>query len=206
MARCEPMKTREIVAEKRLGEARFRVSGCRTTVERLKEVEERSEWLDLTRPLQRVFLLRQRKKELELGTDLHFGGKALQAGRVTPDLPKTHYKTIVSLDMDLHAWQQNLRENQLRQEIRQRQAASQGPTATRSVILKPTLSLMESIRNMPVSASLVLSQEQKRQLSQEVVRSAGLRSERNSQVVPLRPHIGLGPTTYRVRTHSWAVS
>lgn len=209
-------KPRDLSLSKRLGEARFRVTGHRNTLERLNESAERSAWLDVSRAEEPIFLLRQRRKHLEIGKELRFGGKALlhlkpQASETSSkgESPlRTHYKTILSLDLDLHAWQQNLKESELRIEMNQRKTGSLGPLSDRSLLLKPhksSLSLVDSLRNAPSPHLFVLSQEQKRQLSQEIVRVSALKTERNHQVVQLRPHIGSSPTTYRVRTQSLAI-
>lgn len=189
------------------------MTGHRTTLERLSESADRSAWLDVSGAEEPLFLLRQRRKELEIGKELHFGGKALRPPfRANADIatapPRTHYKTILSLDQDLHVWQQNLKESDLRIQMQQQKTGSLGPLSDRSVLLKPlrpSLSLVDTLRNVPSSHLVILSQEQKRELSQEVVRSSALRTERNSQVVQLRAHIGSSPTTYRVRTHSLAI-
>lgn len=186
------------------------MTGHRTTLERLSESADRSAWLDVSGAEEPLFLLRQRRKELEIGKELRFGGKALlPLGTTAETAPqRTHYKTILSLEQDLHVWQQNLKESDLRLQMRQQKTGSLGPLSDRSVLLKPlrpSLSLVDTLRNVPSSHLVVLSQEQKRQLSQEIVRNSALRTERNSQVVQLRPHIGSSPTTYRVRTHSLAM-
>lgn len=123
---------------KLLGEARFRVTGHRTTLERLEQSAQERALLDTSASHAPAYLLRPRKKELELGQPIRFGVKT-QAERLTealrsqysytpepgraptpsdskphsvgrallPDYHnKTHYKTILSLEMNLHSWQQ----------------------------------------------------------------------------------------------------
>ncbi len=128
-------KSKDVQTSKLLGEAKFRIQGHRTTLERLDDSAQERALLDTSASHAPVFMLRQRRKELEIGTALRFGVKT-QAERVldavrsqvhyTPEpknysemrtqsagrglLPeyhrKTHYKTILSLEMNLHTWQQ----------------------------------------------------------------------------------------------------
>lgn len=128
-------KSRDLQTSKLLGEAKFRIQGHRTTLERLEESAQERALLDTSASHAPIFMLRERRKELEIGTALRFGVKT-QAERLTaavnsqirytPEprqysemrtqsagrglLPeyhhKTHYKTILSLEMNLHSWQQ----------------------------------------------------------------------------------------------------
>lgn len=131
-AACKP---KEEPTSKLLGEAKFRIQGHRTTLERLQDSEQERALLDTSASHAPVFLLRPRRKDLEIGSVLRFATKT-QAERLTsvvnsqigytPEpkhysemrtqsagrglLPeyhnKTHYKTILSLEMNLHSWQQ----------------------------------------------------------------------------------------------------
>lgn len=130
-----PGRPRNTPTAKLLGEAKLRVQGCRTTLERLQESAQERALLDTSASHTPAFLLRPRQKDLEIGTVLRFGvktqterlteviqsqfpsnspGKGCEsmrtqsAGRrLLPEYhKKTYEKTILSVGMDLHAWLQ----------------------------------------------------------------------------------------------------
>lgn len=117
---------------KLLGEAKFRVQGCRTTLERLAESAQARDLLDTSASHAPAFLLRPRQKDLEIGTALRFKSRTQterlaetiqsrlpsnsaetsmrtqSAGRgLLPEYhQKTYEKTILSVGMNLHTWLQ----------------------------------------------------------------------------------------------------
>lgn len=62
--------------------------------------------------------------------------------------------------------------------------------------LDSSLSLLDNLRNAPSADNLVLTQEQKKRLTEEIVRHTELKAVRRYNVTPLRSRIGSSPTTY----------
>lgn len=222
---------------KLLGEAKFRVQGCRTTLERLEDSAGDRALLDTSASHTPVFLLRPRQKDLEISSPLRFGAntqaerltdatgtrfrynpagksytdlRAHSAGRAlhSDTLQKTHYKTILSLGLNLHAWLQGKnyagpREEALREQVRMEKLGkvAMEPRKCKPLLLKQqlddSLSFIENLRNAPSSAqNLVLTHEQQMRLTDQIVRNKDLKGERHYNVTPLRSHIGSSPTTY----------
>ena len=232
-------RIKESPTSKLLGEAKFRIQGCRTTLERLEQSAQERALLDTSASHTPVFLLRPRRKELEIGQPIRFGVKTQaerlteavrsqcsytpEPGRMYPPVDtraqsasralmpeyhnKTHYKTILSLEMNLHSWQQGSdsagpKEQEIRDRLRQEKLGKvdMQPSKVKPVILKQpvdvNLSLIDNIRKAPSTENLVLTHEQKTRLTEEIVRKSELRAVRNHQVTPLRSRIGSSPTTY----------
>ena len=174
-----------------------------------------------------VFLLRPRHKELELGHPLRFSPKTqterltdqlrqqygyvpqpqtkprdlrtVSAGRglLAAYHSKTHYKTILSLEMSLHSWQQGPKESDLRERIRVEKLGQVANTGKRVLLKTPLdrkVTLINNIQKVPSTENLVLTNDQKSQLSQEILRYNDILPPRTHS--PTRSRGGSSPTTY----------